>query len=163
MSGRIACAVALSVLVAAASGCGSSSSKSSANTNSATTSSSGNHSSSNPNSANYDPATTTLKAAGLEVCNQIQSQSVGGLDQSSGLAATRSFLVAPKCKGKTSANEVTVYQFTDRQSLNTGMAKIHVAYPKGQVAQYGAVVILTTGPQAAQYMADIKKQLPASG
>jgi hypothetical protein len=165
MSGRVICAVALSVLVAVAAGCGGSSSNSSgtnANANT-TTSSGGNHSSSNPNSANYDPATTTLKKAGLDVCNQIQSQSVGGLDQSSGLAATRSFLVAPDCHGlKTSANQITVYQFTDRQSLEAGKAKIQVAYPKGQMTTYGPVVILATGPNAAQYLADVKKALPAT-
>jgi hypothetical protein len=154
--------VALSVLVAVAAGCGSSSSNSSSgdnNSSSATTSSS---SSSNPNSSSYDPAQTTLKAAGLEVCSEAQTQASGGLDRSSGVVATRSFLVAPDCKGaKTSPNQITVYQFKDRQSLDAGMAKIHAAYPNGEATQYGAVVILATGPDAAKYMADVKKALPA--
>ncbi len=146
MSGRVACAMTLSVVAAVAASCGGTS----------------NSSSSDPNSANYDPAQTTLKAAGLEVCNQTQSGAGGGLDQPSGVTATRSFLVAPDCMGATtSPNQITVYQFKDRQSLDAGTPKIQAAHPKGQVTQYGAVVILATGPNAAEYMADVKKALPA--
>jgi hypothetical protein len=77
---------------------------------------------------------------------------------------TRSFLVAPDCMGaKTSPNAITVYQFKDRDSLDAGMSKIQTAYPRGKTTQYGAVVILATGPKAAEYMADVKKSLPASG
>jgi hypothetical protein len=160
MSGRVVCAVALSMLVAVAAGCGSGgSSNGSAGDGSGTSTSS---SSSDPNSSSYDPAETTLKAAGLEVCLETQTQSSGGLDRSSGVSATRSFLVAPDCKGaKTSPNRITVYQFKDRESLDAGMSKIKAAYPKGQTTQYGAVVILATGPDAAAYMADVKKALPA--
>ena len=50
-----------------------------------------------------------------------------------------------------------------RESLDAGMSKIKAAYPKGQTTQYGAVVILATGPKAAEYMADVKKSLPAPG
>jgi hypothetical protein len=158
MTGRLAFAVALSLLVAVAAGCGSSST-SSGNGNNGSTSSS---SSSDPNSVNYDPAQTTLKDAGLEVCSETQSQSSGGLDQSSGVVATRSFLVAPDCKGaKTSPNGFTVYQFKDRQSLDAGVPKIRAAYPNGKVTQYGAAVILATGPDAAKNMAAVKKALPA--
>ena len=160
MSGRLACAVALSVLVAVTAGCGSSSS-SSGDTNGSNTSTSGS-SSSDPNSGNYDPAQTTLKAAGLEVCGETQTGTGGGLDQSSGVSATRSFMVAPDCKGsKTSPNVVTVYQFTSKQALDAGVPKLKAAYPRGEVTQYGAAVILATGPNAAAYMADIKKNLPA--
>lgn len=163
MRGRLACAVALSTLVAVAAGCGSSgSSTDSAGDGNGTTTTSA--SASDPNSSSYDPAETTLKAAGLEVCNQAQTQSSGGLDRSSGVTQTRSFLVARDCKGaKTSPNEITVYQFKDRQSLDAGMSKIEAAYPKGQTAQYGAVVILATGPNAPGYMAAVKKALPTSG
>ena len=163
MSGRLACAVALSMLVAVAAGCGSGgSSGGSAGDGSGTTSTS--TSSSDPNSSSYDPAETTLKAAGLEVCGQTQAQSSGGLDRSSGVTQTRSFLVAPDCMGaKTSPNAITVYQFKDRDSLDAGMSKIKAAYPKGQTTQYGAVVILATGPKATEYMADVKKSLPAPG
>ena len=163
MSGRVTCAVALSMLVAMAAGCGSGGSSGgsggSGGDRSGTSTSS---SSSDPNSSSYDPAETTLKAAGLEVCSETQVQSSGGLDRSSGVSATRSFFVAPDCKGaKTSPNQVTVYQFKDRDSLDTGMSKIRAAYPKGETTQYGAVVILATGPNAAAYMADVKKALPA--
>jgi hypothetical protein len=163
MKGRVACAVALSMLVAVAAGCGSGgSSGGSAGDGSGTTGTS--TSSSDPNSSGYDPAETTLKAAGLEVCSQTQTQSSGGLDRSSGVSATRSFLVAQDCKGaKTSPNVITVYQFKDRDSLDAGMSKIKAAYPKGETTQYGAVVILATGPNASAYMADVKKALPAPG
>jgi hypothetical protein len=158
MSGRIACAVALSVLVAVAAGCGSSSSSGGDNNNTGTTGSS----SSDPSSGSYDPAQTTLKNAGLEVCSETQSGAGGGLDQASGVSRTRSFLVAPDCKGsQTSPNKVTVYQFTSKQSLDAGVPKIKAAYPKGELTQYGAAVILATGPNAAEYMAGIKKNLPA--
>jgi hypothetical protein len=157
MTGRLACAVALSMLVAVVAGCGSSG-------GSAGSTSAGTSTSSSPNSSGYDPAQTTLKAAGLEVCGQTQTQSSGGLDRSSGVTQTRSFLVAPDCMGaKTSPNAITVYQFKDRDSLDAGMSKIQTAYPRGKTTQYGAVVILATGPKAAEYMADVKKSLPASG
>jgi len=160
MSGRLVCAVALSMLVAMAAGCGSGGSSGGSGGDGSGTSTSS--SSSDPNSSSYDPAETTLKAAGLEVCSETQTQSSGGLDRSSGVSATRSFFVAPDCKGaKTSPNQITVYQFKDRDSLDTGMSKIRAAYPKGQTTQYGAVVILATGPDAAAYMADVKKALPA--
>jgi hypothetical protein len=159
MTRRLAFAVALSLLVAVAAGCGGSSSSSNGNNSSTSTNSS---SSSDPNSTNYDPAETTLKDAGLEVCSQTQSQTSGGLDRSSGVVATRSFLVAPDCMGsKTSPNLIAVYQFKDRQSLDAGIPKLHAAYPKGQVTQYGAAVILATGPDAAKNMAAVKKALPA--
>ncbi len=163
MSGRVACAVALSMLVAVAAGCGSGgSSGASGGDGTSTSGTSTSSSSSDPNSSSYDPAETTLKDAGLEVCSQTQTQSSGGLDQSSGVSATRSFLVAPDCMGaKTSPNVITVYQFKDRDSLDAGMSKIKAAYPRGQTTQYGAVVILATGPNAAAYMADVKKALPA--
>src|SRR3954453_13150253 len=162
MKGRVACAVALSTLVAVAAGCGSGGS--SVGDGSGTPGASTSTSSSDPNSSGYDPAETTLKDAGLEVCSQTQTQSSGGLDRSSGVSATRSFLVAPDCKGaKTSPNAITVYQFKDRDSLDAGMSKIKGAYPKGEKTQYGAVVILATGPNASAYMADVKNALPALG
>jgi hypothetical protein len=160
MSGRVACAVALSMLVAMAAGCGSGGTSGGSGGDGSGTSTSS--SSSDPNSSSYDPAEKTLKAAGLEICSETQTQSSGGLDRSSGVSATRSFFVAPDCKGaKTSPNQITVYQFKDRESLDTGMSKIRAAYPKGETAQYGAVVILATGPDAADYMADVKKAFPA--
>lgn len=155
MTGRLGCSVVvLSVLVAVAAGCGGGSSSSG---------STGKSSSSDPNSANYDPAATTLKAAGLEVCSETQSQATGGLDRAGGVIRTRSFLVAPDCKGaQTSPNQITVYQFKDRDSLDAGLSKIQAAYPRGQVTQKGALVILAVGPNSAEYMADVKKALPGA-
>jgi hypothetical protein len=146
MTGRVTCALALPLVVAALAGCGGGSSSGS---------------SSNPSSANYDPAHTTLKAAGLEVCGQAQQQASGGLERSSSVTNVRAFFVAPDCMGaKTSPNEVTVYQFKDRQSLDAGVQKIKTAYPKGAVTTYGAVVILATGPDATKNLVAIKKALP---
>ena len=161
MGVRVACAVALTVLVAMAAGCGSSGGSSADNSGNGGTTTNGS-SSSDPNSTNYDPAQTTLKAAGLEVCSETQTGTGGGLDQSSGVSATRSFMVARDCKQrKTSPDVVTVYQFTSKQALDAGVPKLKAAYPRGQVTQYGAAVILATGPNAAAFMAGIKKNLPA--
>lgn len=154
MTGRLACSVVLSVLVAAAAGCGGSSSSNSSSTSS---------SSSNPTSGNHDPAQATLAAAGLEICGQTQHVASGGLDRSTGVVGTRSFLVATDCKGaKTSPDQITAYQFKDLESLNAGLVKIHAAYPKGQVVKSGALVILAVGPHSAEYIADVKKALPAA-
>jgi hypothetical protein len=120
-------------------------------------------SSSDPSSQNYDPAETTLKDAGLEVCSEVQGEAVHGLDSGAGVIAVRSFDVAPDCKGaKTSPNQITIYQFNGRESLDAGLPKLKAAYPKGEVMEYGAVVIVATGPDAAENMAAVKKALPAA-
>src|SRR5262245_36251685 len=141
MTGRLALAFALAALLAGCGGGGSSSS-------------------SDPGSKNYDPAQTTLKAAGLEACGEAQAQSSGGLDQSSGVIAVRGFYVAKDCQGKkVSPNIMIVYQFDSRASLDAGMPKIKALYPRGEVDEYGPLVLVATGPDAQANMAAVKQAL----
>jgi hypothetical protein len=124
----------------------------------------GGGSSSDPNSKDYDPAETTLKDAGLEVCDEAQVQAVKGLDEGAGVVAIRAFFVAEDCgESKTSPNQVVVYQFNGRESLDAGLPIIKAAYPRGEVAESGPLVIVTTGPDAAANLAAIQKALAASG
>jgi hypothetical protein len=133
---RVAALVALSTVVAA---CGESSA------------------SSNPYSTNYDPAKTTLKAVGLEVCSDEQSQS---LPDEPGAQASRKFFVASDCMGKkTSPNTVAVYQFNSKQSVTAGAAAIRAAMPNASSTVYGPLVIVTLGPDGEANLAAIEAQL----
>jgi hypothetical protein len=144
VAGRLGRACAVSATVVVLAGCGGG----------------GDGASSDPSSQNYDPAKTTLKEAGLEVCSEVQEQPVHGLGSESGVIAVRAFDVARDCNGaKTSPNEITVYQFDGRSSLDAGLVKIRAAYPRAEVEQYGAVVIVATGPDRVAYMADVGKAL----
>jgi hypothetical protein len=141
MTGRLALAVAVAALLA---GCGGG----------------GGGASSDPSSKDYDPAETTLKSAGLEACGEAQAQSAGGLDQGAGVVAVRGFYVAKDCMGsKTSPNQIIVYQFNGRESLDAGLPKIKVAYPRGEVGQHGPLVIVATGPDAAANLAAVQNAL----
>lgn len=132
---RVAALVALSTVAAA---CGGSSA------------------SSNPYSTNYDPAKTTLKAAGLEVCSEEQSQS---LPYEPGAQGSRKFFVASDCMGKkTSPNTVAVYQFGSKQSVTEGAAAIKAAMPNGSSTVYGPLVIVTLGPDREANLAAIEAQ-----
>ena len=117
--------------------------------------------SSNPSSNNYDPAHTTLKAAGLQVCSQSQSSS---LPNEPGAQHTRTFYVAPDCKGKeTSPNVVRVYQYSSQQAVDAGYAAIKAALPANAASEkYGPLVIVVTGPNATQYLASIDQALKAT-
>ena len=120
-----------------------------------------NGSSSNPSSANYNPAETTLKDAGLEVCSQAQGQPATGLDRGT-VTAVRTYFVAPDCMGKqVSPDKLTLYQFNSRQSLDAGTPKVKAANPNSQTTVYGPVLIVLTGPHSAKYMAAVKKSLPS--
>lgn len=114
--------------------------------------------SANPSANNYDPAHTTLKAAGLQVCSQTQSSS---LPNEPGASHTRTFFVAPDCNGKqTSPNVVAVYQFSSQQSVDAGYTAIKAASPKSAaIEKYGPLVIVVTGPNAEQYLASIDRAL----
>jgi hypothetical protein len=136
----------LSALVAVLSGCGGGD----------------NGSSSNPSSANYNPAETTLKDAGLQVCSQAQGQPATGLDRGT-VTAVRTYFVAKDCMGKkVSPDQLTLYQFNSRQSLDAGIPKVKAANPNSQTTVYGPVLIVLTGPHSATYMAAVKKALPSS-
>jgi hypothetical protein len=146
MTGRLTRALMLPALVVVLAGCGGGG---------------GSGASSDPGSSDYDPAQTTLKDAGLEVCSEVQEQAAQGLDSGAGVVAVRAFYVAKDCMGaKTSPNKVILYQFDGRSSLDAGMSKIRVAYPRGEVVEYGPVIIVVTGPDAVEYSQDIKKALP---
>ena len=147
MTGRFARAFTLTALVAVLAGCGGG----------------GGGSSSDPSSKDYDPAHTTLKAAGLEVCSEDQVQPAKGLDSGAGVIAVRAFYVAKDCMGaEKTPNELIVYQFDGRESLDAGLPKIRAAYPGGEVGQYGPLVIVGTGPDAAANLAAVEQAL-ASG
>src|SRR4051794_39116098 len=124
----------------------------------------GSDDSSNPSSASYDPAKTTLHAAGLEVCSERQDVQTGGLKiDSNGLAAARGFFVAKDCNGaKETPNAVVVFQFTSADATQAGLAEIKRAYPRSETSQQGPLVIATTGPAAAANLTAITQALPAS-
>ena len=119
--------------------------------------------SSDPGSKNYDPAHTTLKAAGLETCSEEQVDPAKGLDSGAGVIAVRGFYVAEQCMGaQKTPNEIIVYQFSSRETLDAGMPKIRAAYPRGEVGEAGPLVIVATGPDAAANLAAVQKAI-ASG
>src|SRR5215217_1445967 len=144
MTGRVFPALVLTALVAVLGGCGGGDGGAS----------------SDPGSKDYDPAHTTLKSAGLEVCGEGQKQPVNGLDSGAGVVAVRAFYVARDCKeSKTSPNQIIVYQFNGRESLDAGLPKIKAAYPRGEVGQYGPLVIVATGPDATANLAAVQNAL----
>src|SRR5437763_1340476 len=112
-------------------------------------------------SGSYNPAHTTLKDAGLEVCSESQSQS---LPDEPGAQLTKTYYVAPDCHGaKVTPNVVTVYQFSSQQSVDSGYPAIKAAAPASAATEKcGPVVIVVTGPNADQYLASIDKALKAT-
>jgi len=119
---------------------------------------------SNPSSANYDPATTTLKKAGLEVCSESQTQIPQNLASGPGVQNSRSFFVAKACNGqKVTPDIVDVFQFDSKQSVTAGAAAIQTAMPNGSQATYGPLVIVTLGPNHAANLAAIEAALKSSG
>ena len=112
-----------------------------------------------PSSANYDPATKVLNAAGLEVCSQ-RTHQVAGATTGPGFVSAREFNVAPDCKGsKTTANAITAYQFASNSQAAAGVKEIEKGTPNGKVTVYGPLVIQATGPNAASYLAAVEKQI----
>jgi hypothetical protein len=119
--------------------------------------------SSDPGSANYDPAHTTLKKAGLEVCGQATQDMPPSLTSLPGLGSTRAFYVAKDCNGaKTSPNSVIVFQFTSTESANHGEAAVKAGLRNAAVIQHYPLVIATTGPKKDENLAAIEAQLPPS-
>ena len=123
----------------------------------------GGNTSSNPGSPNYDPATTTLHDAGLQVCSETQHNAPPALTTMPGLGFTRSFDVAKDCKGaKTTPNTMTVFQFTNVNDFNSGTQSIKSALPNASVLQHYPLVIVATGPNREANLAAVEKQLPPS-
>src|SRR5262245_53605241 len=101
---------------------------------------------SNPSSNKYDPAKTTLKAAGLEVCSEGSSGNPANPSQQSAPITTRSFFVASDCGGsKTSPNSVLVMQYASKDARDAAVPGVKAAYPKGEVQPAGPLIIVTTG------------------
>ena len=121
----------------------------------------GSSSSSDPGSTHYDPATTTLKAAGLAVCSDATKDVPPTLTSIEGLGATRGFYVAKDCKGaKVTPNTIIVFQFTNLDSIGPGERAIKVALPNAAVIQHYPLVIAATGPDKAANLAAVEQQLP---
>jgi hypothetical protein len=120
--------------------------------------------SSDPGSASYDPAKTTLHAAGLEVCSEQQDPTTGGLQvNSNGLGNVRGFFVAKDCNGaKQTPNTVVVFQFTSADAVQSGMAEIKRSYPRAETTQQGPLIIAATGPDAAANLSAIEAELPTA-
>jgi len=119
---------------------------------------------SNPNSANYDPAHTTIKDAGLEACSESQSQIPQNLSSGPGVQNTRGFFLAKDCKGqKTSPDFGVVIQYDSRQSVDAGYAAIQGTIPNSSSAKFGPLVIVTIGPHHEEYLAMISQALKAQG
>ena len=113
-----------------------------------------------PSSANYDPAHTTLKDAGLEVCGDANTQVPQNLSSGSGFQTSRAFFVASDCMGKeTSADTAMVFQYDSKQSVDAAYAKVQTALPKSSSEKYGPLILVTTGPNRQANLAAIDQAL----
>jgi hypothetical protein len=120
-------------------------------------------SSSDPGSVNYDPAHSTLKKAGLEVCGEATRDLPAGVTTLEGAGSAKAFYVAKDCKGaKTTPNSVYVVQFTSVETIGPGEQKIKRTLPGAATLQHYPLVIATTGPDKDANLAAIKAQLPPS-
>jgi hypothetical protein len=146
LAGRLTLTLAVGLLVAALAACGGGGGSS--------------NSTSNPSSANYDPATTAINNAGLEVCGQHQQPVSQSLSADPGLSNTRSFAVAKDCHGaKVSPNAITIFQFASRDAVDKGFTEVQAAYPQGEAVKFRALVIMTTGPDREANLAAVKTEL----
>ena len=117
-------------------------------------------SSGDPTSANYDPAATTLKDAGLEVCGDANTQIPQTLASGPGAQGSRAFFVAADCMGKeTSPDTAMVFQFDSKQAVDAGYANVKAAMPNGSSEKYGPLILVTTGPNRTANLAAIDQAL----
>ncbi len=120
----------------------------------------GSSGSGDPSSAKYDPAHTTLKDAGLEVCSEADDQVPQTLANGSGVQNARAFFVAEDCMGeKTSPDVAMVVQYDSKQAVDAAYAKVNVAIPNSSSAKYGPLILVTTGPNRAQNLTAIEGAL----
>jgi len=120
----------------------------------------GSSGSSDPTSGSYNPAHTTLKDAGLEVCGDANNQIPQTLGSGPGVQASRAFFVAADCNGKeTSPDTAMVFQFDSKQAVDAGYAKVQAAMPNGSTEKYGPLILVTTGPNREANLAAIDKAL----
>jgi hypothetical protein len=120
----------------------------------------GGSSNGDPSSANYDPAHTTLKDAGFEVCGDANTQIPQNLGSGPGVQNSRAFFIAVDCKGKeTSPDVAMVFQFDSKQAVDAGAKTIANALPNGSSSAYGPLVLITTGPNHQENLAAIEQAL----
>ena len=123
--------------------------------------SSSSDSSTNPGSKNYDPATTALANAGLQVCSEEQKSISTQLSSMPGLQLARSFDVAKDCHGATvTPNKVTLFQFTNKANFEAGVQSIKSALPQAAVYEHYPLVIATTGPDREANLTAVENNLP---
>ena len=115
----------------------------------------------NPQSKNYDPATTALANAGLQVCSEEQKSISTQLSEMPGLALARSFDVAKDCQGATvTPNKVTLFQFTNQADFQAGVQSIKSALPNAAVYAHYPLVIAATGPDRQANLTAVENNLP---
>jgi hypothetical protein len=119
-------------------------------------------SSSNPGGAHYDPATTALNAAGLEVCSEGTRDLPPTITSMPGLAVTRVFDVAKACNGaKQTPNAIFAFQFTSKDDFAAGAKTIKAGLPKAVLHETYPIVIAATGPDRVANLAAVEQHLPA--
>ena len=115
----------------------------------------------NPGSKNYDPATTALANAGLEVCSEEQESIGAQLSTLPGLQLTRKFDVAKDCQGATvTPNKVTLFQFSNKPDFEPGVQSIKSELPLAAVYDTYPLVIAATGPDREANLEAVKNNLP---
>jgi hypothetical protein len=120
----------------------------------------GSSGSGDPTSAKYDPAHTTLKDAGLEVCSEDDTQIPQNLGSGPGVQNSRAFFVASDCNGKkTSPDVAMVVQYDSKQSVDAGYATVKAALPNSSSEKYGPLIVATTGPNRQANLAAIDQAL----
>ena len=115
----------------------------------------------NPQSKNYDPATTALANAGLQVCSEEQESIGAQLSSLPGLQLTRKFDVAKDCQGATvTPNKVTLFQFSNKPDFQPGIQAIKSELPLAAVYATYPLVIAATGPDREANLEAVKNNLP---
>jgi hypothetical protein len=112
-------------------------------------------------SSSTDPATSSLNAAGLQVCSEGSRDLPPTITSMPGLATTRVFDVAKDCNGaKQTPNAIALFQFTSKETFTAGAKKIEVALPKAAVHATYPIVIAAIGPDRVANLAAVEQHLP---
>jgi hypothetical protein len=116
---------------------------------------------SNSSSSSTDPATSSLNAAGLEVCSEGTRDLPPTITSMPGLAVTRVFDVAKDCNGaKQTPNAIVAFQFTSKQQFAAGTKTIQAGLPKAAVHPAYPIVIAAIGPDRVANLAAVEQHLP---
>lgn len=117
--------------------------------------------SSSSKGSSTDPATSSINAAGLEVCSEGTRDLPPTITSMPGLATTRVFEVAKNCNGaKQTPNAIVLFQFTSKDSFAAGTKTIERNLPKAAVHATYPIVIAALGPDREANLAAIEKHLP---